>query len=158
MNVDEFVMPIWAYHSEYTHNDGFGDFLESVEDHDLDFEEMIEFCRDEYNLGEGKIIRPGELWVGSVLGDVDIDEDADEDGKYLYTNVFGAFCIVSTVRLMDDEQKFLEEYDELFDRLMDDIVSEAEGKIEEELEAWQDEKLYRRDPYAYYGVRRSDFL
>lgn len=132
------------HHAEYSMNSGMGRInSEAVED----YEEAKAIAHDEFSI-EGQEIYPG-VWAGWHFNDAEISDEADEDGPYQYTELTGDVVIITSEELSTDHP--------IFQKIERMVNSEAESVMSDAQYDHRDQKEYQRDPYAYYGVKRSDF-
>lgn len=137
-----------------------GDFShEAIEAHkktDYDkFDDIHEYIADDngINAADQRFVAKGDspIWVGVKMGEVESHEEEDEAGKYEYVSGTGQAWIVSAVQLPDHVLS------KIAKRLEDSLDKRASGQIEGAHESRRDGDEYARDPYAYYGLSRSDF-
>ena len=135
---------VMLYHAEYSMNNGIGridsDSVESLQD-------GLDVAHDEFSI-EAKQMFPG-VWVGWSFGEAEISDDADEDGPYQYTELTGDLVIITNQQISPEHP--------IFKKVVRQMDMEADDEMSEAQYAHRDEQEYRRDPYAYYGVKRSDF-
>lgn len=138
-----------------------GDFShEDIEAHkktDYDkFDDIHEYIADDNGIDAAnqRFVSKGDkpIWVGYKLGEVESHVDEDEDGKYEYVSGEGLAWIISAIQLPDQVLV------KIAKKLEDGLDKEAAGQIEDAHEGRRDADEYARDPYAYYGVSRSDFM
>jgi hypothetical protein len=120
------------------------------------FNEVWEYIVDDNGIDKAdhRMVATGEnpIWAGYKLGEIESHTDEDEDGRYEYVSGEGQAWIVSTTPLSDDVVQ------RIADKLEDGLDKEAGGAIEDAHDARRDADEYARDPYAYYGLSRSDFM
>jgi hypothetical protein len=149
----------YEYHFEYDVNGGdfSQEFIEAHKKTDYDnFQEVWAYIEDDNGVDKAdqKLIKKGEdaIWMGYKLGEIESHTDEDEDGKYAYVTGGGDAWIISTKQL-DNAQLI-----KLSGELEKGLDKDASMAIDDAHDARRDAEEYARDPYAYYGVSRSDFM
>jgi len=131
------------------------EFIEAHKKSDYEnFQEVYEYVADDNGIDKfnQRLLANGQIWIGYVLGEVESHTDEDEDGKYEYVTGLGEAWVISANQLNDQQVA------KLADQLEKGLDKEASAAIEDAHESRRDQDEYNRDPYAYYGVSRSDFM
>lgn len=117
-------------------------------------EEVYEYIADDFGIeshDQKLVSQKPVIWVGYTIGEIESHADQDEDGWYEYVSGEGHAFIVSEVRLSRQQ------FDALAKKLEEELDKDARAAIEDAHEGRRDAEEYARDPYAYYGLSRSDF-
>lgn len=120
-------------------------------------QDYIDYIVDEHGIQkqDQRWVKRGKygFWVGFSLGEFHAEDDEDEDGPYSYiaTDIESMGFIVSERPLNNNVLH------RIADKLESEMDRDAADAIEGEMHDHRDAKEYARDPYAYYGVSRSDF-
>jgi len=137
------------YFNEWDYQSGFGGWSgDDNGDPDETIQDTIAVAQDEWGV-QGSEVAPG-IWVGINFNDAEFEEDADEDGPYMYENMSGVLVIVTARPIPENHP--------IFAKAMKEFTTAAEEEMNEQREAQRDAAEFRRDPYSYYGVKRSDFF
>lgn len=140
--------PVW-YSAGYDSNGGFDEWKTEVMSGES-FRDVIAAVVDDFG-SENAHQLSSSVWYNWALTEPEIEPDYDEDGPSLYTRIAADVNIVTRRPLQPAEAQ------KLFEMVQKQVEASAEQAVEDELEAQRDDAEYNRDPYAYYGVRRSDF-
>ena len=149
----------YEYYFSYDVNGG--DFIsESIEAHKKtdyeDFKDVWFGIADNNGIDKAnqKMIKNGDdaVWMGYTMGEIESKTDEDEDGRYEYVEGLGEGWVVST-KALDDAQ--VSQFADQLEKALDKDAAEA---VEAAVEARKDSEEYARDPYAYYGLSRKDFM
>lgn len=130
------------------------EFIEAHKKTDYDkFEDIYEYIADDNGIDKAnqKFVAPNEIWTAYKMGEIESHVEEDEDGKYEYLTGVGEAWIVSSIQLSNGVVA------NIAGKLEKKLDEEASSQIEGAHEARRDQEEYDRDPYAYYGVSRSDF-
>ena len=147
------IVKFYVYELEYIHGHGFKqENVIDYEDED-DMEVAITAAMDEVGIRVKPQQADQNVWYA---WDIDSDsyretEEADEDGRYMSYEIFGKAVVVARGQPIDDKHP-------VWGQMEEEMIPAAEEAMEEGREAEADARRYHRDPYAYHGVRRSDFM
>ena len=149
----------YEYRFEYDVNGGdfSQEFIEAHKKPDYEnFDEIWKYIEDDNSIEKPnqKMIKNGDeqVWTAYKMGEVESHVEEDEDGKYEYVTGGGQAWIVST-KPLDNAQ--VKQFADVLEKALD---KEASDQIEDAHYSRRDQEEYDRDPYAYYGVSRSDFM
>lgn len=148
----------YSYHFDYNVNGG--DFSQEIiqahkkDDYNNSFKKLYAKMSAEYDIKSTnqKIIQgDNPIWTGYNLGKVESHTDEDIDGPFDYVTGMGVAAIVSTKQLTDSEVASLAK------KLETSLDKEAAEEIEDVYSLQRDADSRSKDPYAHYGLSRSDF-
>ena len=118
----------------------FADFVESYKENDF-------YLEDSDGIEQTESKNKNYISLSSTSSSV--DQDYDEDSGKSWEVIVGT-ALIADIYNGGITKDMLPEKIKQLEKSADDLASEA-------ADAQADAESYRKDPYAYYGVRRSDF-
>jgi len=123
---------------------------------DISMEDEIDDMISQHKMDKNnyRFIKKGKnaVWVGFHLEEPTFKGDEDEDGPYEWVEGQGEGVVISAKQLSDQAVQ------NIAAKLEDEMDADAASYIEHAREEARDAAEYAKDPYGYYGLKRSDFM